>query len=150
MTVKLVHIGIPNTPEGVKQARDQGFTVEPHRRGFHHASKSVIAHKQGATEPPTAGMCIALAEEVFGVSAIQILSHSRDEDSLRARFAAYWAARKIGKSYPQLERVFSKDHTTIISGVRRCEQMQETDPDYREACQYMWDMIHAQTESESP
>lgn len=50
-----------------------------------------------------------------------------------ARVAAYWIARHAtGMSYPQIGRQFGRDHTTILSGVRRADALRRSDQDFAE------------------
>lgn len=55
-----------------------------------------------------------------GVSSESILGRSRYPKDIKARHAAYAAVKeRKGISYPAVGRIFGRDHTTIMSGVRK-------------------------------
>lgn len=55
-----------------------------------------------------------------GVSPEAILGRSRYPKDIKARHAAYAAVReRKGISYPAVGRIFGRDHTTVLSGVRK-------------------------------
>ena len=57
-----------------------------------------------------------------GVRVSDILGPSRERQPTRARHRL-WAVTRASTdlSYPQLGRIFGRDHTTIMSGVRKYE-----------------------------
>lgn len=74
---------------------------------------------------------IEAASVVCGVPAAQITGHSRTRDHVEARQLAMHVGRAAtGLSYPELGREFGgRDHTTVISGVRRIERLVTERPD---------------------
>lgn len=87
----------------------------------------------------TVDIIIAAVWAVTGVHRIDILSNRRDEDTSRARHAAIWLATKMTQiSSPALGRVFGdRDHTTILSSLRRAEELRVSDSDFRFECDAM-------------
>jgi chromosomal replication initiation ATPase DnaA len=59
-----------------------------------------------------------------GVAASDLTAHRRTNALVRARFEWWAALRAQGRSFPEIGRLACRDHTTIIAGVRRYEQMQ--------------------------
>ncbi len=69
--------------------------------------------------------------EVFDVSKSELMSSRRDQRACIPRMAAYKICRDItGWSYPRIGRHFGRDHTSVISGVRRCASIK--DPDFHD------------------
>jgi chromosomal replication initiation ATPase DnaA len=56
------------------------------------------------------------------------LKNSRKRPYVIMRWASYYVARLVTEdSYPQIGRVFDKDHTTVIHGVQMCADLMERD-----------------------
>lgn len=73
----------------------------------------------------------AVADE-FGVLATEILSPRRSRHLACPRMVAYWLAYKItSQSYMALGERFERDHTTVLTGVRRIETTLRRDPQLR-------------------
>lgn len=71
------------------------------------------------------------ASYMFKISQRDIASKDRFHFIMPARFAVWKALKDTGCSYSQIGRWFERDHSTIISGVRRASEMAEHDMDYR-------------------
>jgi chromosomal replication initiation ATPase DnaA len=69
--------------------------------------------------------CICSA---YGVTRAAILGSSRQHPVGEARIIGYYLARRRGMSYPRIGRVFGRDHTTAMSGVKRAARIIERDP----------------------
>lgn len=77
---------------------------------------------------PTIALCIELAATAFKVPVDQILSKSRHRHRVEARHAAMWLADRVtGKSYPVIGRAFGRDHSSVIHGVKRANEMRASD-----------------------
>lgn len=65
---------------------------------------------------------LAIVEEVaehYGVFVFEVLSRDRHKTVARARNMAMWTARnRLGMSYTELGREFSRDHTTVVAAVQ--------------------------------
>lgn len=75
--------------------------------------------------PHHLGSIIEAASTVCGVSAEVIVGYSKNQRHVEARQLAMYVARAATDlSYPELGREFGgRDHTTVISGVRRIERL---------------------------
>lgn len=71
------------------------------------------------------------ASYLFKVSQRDIDSKYKFDFILPARFAIWHALRTTGSTYAQIGRWFGRDHSTIINGVRRANEIMEYDHDYR-------------------
>ena len=70
---------------------------------------------------------IAFAAQAWGVPVDSITSHGRSQSVADARALAMWMVRRaFGYSYPELGRIFERDHTTCIVAVRKVERAIET------------------------
>lgn len=55
-----------------------------------------------------------------GVTVEAIMGRSRDHKDTRARRAAYAAVKyRRGLSHPAVGRIFGRDHSTILHGIRK-------------------------------
>lgn len=70
------------------------------------------------------------ASELFDVHKRDLNSRVRYGFIMPARFAMYKALRERGWSYPRIGKLFDKDHSTIIHGVKRAEYLMERDASY--------------------
>ncbi len=58
----------------------------------------------------------------FGVSLEVLIGRCRDWEICAVRHIAFGLARELtGQSLPQIGRYFGRDHTTVLSGLRRYE-----------------------------
>lgn len=60
--------------------------------------------------------------EKHRVTVDEMIGKRRFGHLTAARFEAYAAAYKAGKSLSQIGRFFNRDHTTILNGIRRYEE----------------------------
>jgi len=71
-------------------------------------------------------------EREFGVPRADIEGRDRYQSIALARHALWWLLRKRGKhSYPEIGNSMerSRDHTTVMSGIRRFEQHMASRPE---------------------
>jgi hypothetical protein len=63
----------------------------------------------------------------------ELISNRREKRLAHSRFAIMWAAKKqTTYSYPQIARALGGfDHTSVMHGVRRAEQLRAADPEFR-------------------
>jgi hypothetical protein len=72
---------------------------------------------------------VSAAAEVFGVSVDDLLSPSRKRSVAYPRFAAFHILHKVIRlSLPTIGKTFKRDHTTILSGVRKAAILRRKDP----------------------
>lgn len=69
----------------------------------------------------------------FCVTAGHIASASQLRPHCRARFACYWLLKsRLQLSSPKIGRILGRrDHTTVLSGLRRARDLYEHDADWR-------------------
>lgn len=76
-----------------------------------------------AIRRPQAQPAIDLAAMAWGVNPEEVLSVSRLQSVADARALAMWLIRRtLGYSYPELGRIFGRDHSTCITAVRKVER----------------------------
>lgn len=81
---------------------------------------------------PAAGLDPILEEvaQLTGQSREQIMGQGRGADISRARQTAMFVCRvRLGLSYPELGRLFGRDHSTIIHAIKKIEKLRESDKD---------------------
>ena len=99
------------------KARACGIKVVDERK-MPAAPVSDDAECEGVPSPVKA-IALAAAER-HGVAYSDIVGPCRKPVYARPRQEAMWlAARDTAKSYPQIARVFDRDHTTVIHAIRR-------------------------------
>ena len=78
--------------------------------------------------------------ELTGFSAATLRSKKRNADLSEARqFLMYVARKNTGKSFPQLGRALNRDHTAIIYGVRKVDQLAKKDVLFALVCEAIRD-----------
>ena len=66
---------------------------------------------------------LALAAQAWGVPVDSLVAEGRSQSVADARALAMWIVRRtFGYSYPELGRIFERDHTTCMSAVRKVER----------------------------
>lgn len=127
--------GSPLAPEAAPVVLSFAFSV--------NAPGVPVWPLQGNPNPPAVVAGGALLrvhpDRVFDATAIayfvstrQILGKDRHQSIAAARLAAYWLLRALcGLSYPQIGALLRRDHTTVMSGVKRVERRRATDAHFR-------------------
>lgn len=69
----------------------------------------------------------------FHIPTDELLSHARSRSVSRARhIAMYLCRQRLQCSFPEIGRAFNgRDHTTVMSAVRKVEALRENDPELR-------------------
>lgn len=86
--------------------------------------------RQGADPSPLSPQrIISIVGERCGIPAREILGEKRRPDLVQARQLAMYLCRELlGHSYPVIGKLFGgKDHSTVMHGVKKIKQLQETD-----------------------
>lgn len=75
---------------------------------------------------------IVEAEKLWEVPAGSVKSARRSKEICLPRFAVIYAARRMTtRSYPEIGRMIGgRDHSTIIHGHDRAQELRRTDPDF--------------------
>ncbi|MBZ6377361.1 MULTISPECIES: helix-turn-helix domain-containing protein [Pacificimonas] len=80
---------------------------------------------------PAVDELLRLVADEFSIAPLDIRSHRRDIDTTAARWLVCWLARRLtAYSYPQIGRALGRDHTTIMSAVRKVDDRRASDPAY--------------------
>lgn len=73
----------------------------------------------GQVAPSMRAIARAVCAE-WGVTLAELLSPRRDAGLVEARHAAWYLARHLNQaSLPAIGRTFRRDHTTVLTGIRR-------------------------------
>lgn len=89
------------------------------------------------TSPPapveSEGMVQRIQRQVayhYGIPVLEMTSNRRPKDVALARQVAYYLARELTPlSLPSIGRRFGgRDHTTVLHGIRRIAELEDTDP----------------------
>lgn len=86
----------------------------------------VVVQKKPPAPPPPPGMSraiyniISTAAKRQGVTVAQLMGDNRHVPVVLARQEAWWRIwREHGYSYPRIAKLFGKDHTTVMYGVKK-------------------------------
>jgi hypothetical protein len=82
---------------------------------------------------------IRIVAERFGVTVADIMGSERSHRGCRPRHAAMWIARQLlpHRSLPALGRRFGgKDHTTVISAIKRVDRLMADNPMFSAVVEY--------------
>ena len=71
------------------------------------------------------------ASNLFRVHPRDLTGKAQFNFIMPARFGLYKALHLRGNSYSQIGRWFDRDHSTIIHGTRRADEIMQDDLDYR-------------------
>jgi len=69
---------------------------------------------------------VEAVSRLTGVSVRQIMSYSRRYEIAAVRQRAYLACHRNGHSFAAIGRHFNRDHTTIMSGVKRADAREKS------------------------
>lgn len=106
----------------------------------------LLAESLGLQLLPVARIAELVAKKT-GVSVNEIRSERRSiKESLARHIAMYLAFIYTGLSYPKLGRYFRKDHTSIMHGVKRINQLMELKPEIKKLVEELSEQIN-RTES---
>lgn len=82
----------------------------------------------------TLGMIVAAVETATGLIRREILSERRNPEVAHARFTIWWLATKLTvHSLPEIGEATNRDHSTVLLGVKRAEELRAADLHYRAA-----------------
>jgi chromosomal replication initiation ATPase DnaA len=66
------------------------------------------------------------------VSPDELASNDRHKNVAEARKVACWLLRTLtARSFPEIGRLMSKDHTSVMHAVKSCSRRRETDAEFR-------------------
>ena len=81
--------------------------------------------------PPTATEIIAVVAASYGFSIADMAGPSRREPLVTARQIAMYLCRTLANlSLPQIGKHLHRDHTTVLSGIRKITRLSKADPQF--------------------
>jgi chromosomal replication initiator protein len=92
--------------------------------------KTALASKNGGTVMPSRPIkhVQQVVAAYFGLSMSEMLGPNRTLRIVRPRQIAMFLAKTEGlHSFPEIGKVFGRDHTTILHAVRTIQELMETD-----------------------
>jgi hypothetical protein len=108
--------------------------VEFHMRCLEFFNKSVEARPKPEPEAPISRGFLAQATirhvaQFYGLSVNDIVSDRRTQNVVMVRWICMWMLKEItGQSLPWIgKRLAGRDHTTVMHGLRKIEQLRKTD-----------------------
>lgn len=108
------------------QAREQAHREWMRQALDRSAKRRAIVEKFDAMfamlADTTRRSCMQIVKDVAkarGFSAQELLGASRNQNLVLARHEAMYLCSKSGKSYVLIGRIFGKDHTSVMHGVRK-------------------------------
>ena len=76
---------------------------------------------------PTPDMIIKEVSNFYNISAEKLSSHSRSRDMVLPRQVAMYMMRSLlGYSLPEIGKIFSRDHTTVLHSINKIEDYLKT------------------------
>lgn len=108
-------------------------------------AQGMITKESRANRPQhlTDKKIIDKACKFYNVSKEDILGKSRTKDINHARQASCYMMRyELKMSFPQIGRIFSRDHSSIMNGVSKIEKMIKTDIEIREQIETLKNLIY--------
>lgn len=110
----------PLDQEGRKRAVD--YLASRLALAVGHNPKPIICRERRAVEAVGNAMGVAYGE---------MTGHSRKNHLCRGRYAVMQAMKLEGFSLKETARALGgRDHTTVISGLKRAEELLDSDPDF--------------------
>jgi chromosomal replication initiator protein len=100
------------------------------RLSLDEAQSILRPHLRGSEKRITVDDIQKAVAEHFGLKQADLISERRNRAIARPRQAAMWLAKQLTtRSLPDIGRRFGgRDHTTVLHGVRRIEQLKAADP----------------------
>lgn len=78
-------------------------------------------------------LCIDAVCAIWGVTSAEIRARQKPKHIVLPRFAAMWLARtQTELSFPEIGRLFGRDHSTVQAACKRVPGLIESDPNFRE------------------
>lgn len=66
--------------------------------------------------------------DYFEIDQVDLLSSRRTKEIVRPRQIGYFLCKKLSlKSLPEIGRKFGRDHTSVLAGIRKIEELRHTD-----------------------
>ena len=77
-----------------------------------------------------------VVQKEFNLTTNEMVGRQRARNISFPRFIGYWLSRQLThSSLPEIARVYNRDHTTIINGVKRVNEWEDTNPEWWDKAQ---------------
>lgn len=95
------------------------------------AVRTLVAAYEGTALIPD---ILLLVGRAFGIAHADLMGRGRARHFARPRQIAMWLCRRCTPcSFPELGRVFGRDHTTVMHGVEQVERLMAAEPKFAAA-----------------
>ncbi|MDP5216710.1 helix-turn-helix domain-containing protein [Ruegeria sp. 2205SS24-7] len=94
----------------------EGERSSSYRRGLEGQSLATGKMKMGEIN--------VIVAVKHGLCPQKLRGHERTRDYTSARFEAFKKSRDLGYTLPQIGRFWNRDHTSVLHGLRRFEEME--------------------------
>ena len=126
-----------------KEIKDRHLPV------LHASAYKIVPKPPVVVDPPEPNQCIAVKDiqrtvaAFYKITRLDLCSQRRDGEVMVPRLAAYLLSREFTlKSLPEIGRRFGgRDHTTIISGLKKARRMLEIDKQFSGSVETLRRMI---------
>jgi hypothetical protein len=116
-----------------------------------------VRRKPGTDEAPfipglaiQPALIMVVVADRYAIDVDCILGPLRYQNIVEARITCYWLLRELCKlSYPLIGLSTGRDHSTVISGVRKCVRMREQSATYREITDALKREVEARAKGEA-
>lgn len=82
--------------------------------------------------PPKPQRILEMVAEFYGFEAMDLLKQCRRHEYVTARQIAWYLHRMItGATLPELGKMYGRDHTTVLHGLRSFKKKLESRPDLK-------------------
>lgn len=122
--------------EAIKGERDQYRAISEKLTDENTAYKQALTQAETNNTVPTDGpitteKIIRLVAKHYGVGRDHIMSLCRQGNLPVARHVAMYIARQLtGQTYPQLGRIFARDHSSVIHAIKKVERSMTSDQQF--------------------
>lgn len=101
--------------------------------------------------PPDIRRVLDVVAEAYGMTRHDLVGAGRTKPVVEPRHAAMWLARKLtNHSLPAIGRAIGRrDHTTVLSGIRRIQARASTNPDFAARLGALAALIQSTSRSEA-
>lgn len=74
---------------------------------------------------------LRVVAHAYSITVDDLTGRDRHKNTAEARLVAYWLLRtRTRLSFPEIGKVLGKDHTSVMSGVRKCGVRRDKDAEF--------------------
>lgn len=141
----LLAAAIDGPASNLSGALNQLMLANQNRRGITlEETRAYLSRREGPRQPELREIATATARS-FSLKVIELRSRSRARAVVTARGVAMYVARQLThNSLQQIGHYFGgRDHTTVLHGCRRTEELLNTEPAVQRAVEQVQDKLRA-------